>query len=869
MSRVLGGTVLSATPVGLVLARVPINSLGTLRDRHAVRQPVHLDIRPEQTPEFGPTAGAQVSITNADDWHAAGIDGSGIKIGVIDFFDVTRYWDAAEMGPAPVANVTARCISEGADCSTLFFDNVDDGGDDHGPAVVEVIKDMAPAAQIYIGTAVTTNDYYALVDWMADRGVKIISRSLGSRYDGPGDGRGAFDDVADHAVDRGMLWVNSAGNNGVDRYYRHPVRLAGSAVAFGPAGTSTFLRYLRCAAPGGVRWSNDWDKPAGLRTDYDVYLWESPFDNPSAGQIVASSTDRQPSGLAPLENMTITGCPGPGNALFLEIRHVSGDITGDVIEILDYGDGFTDYTQTTYSASTSVVDSTNPGVLSVGAVDPPDSGSAAFYSSQGPTNDGRVKPDLTAPSGFASATFGDNFSGTSASAPVVAGGAALALEAKLASGSRELGDLMRNLVVDRGPKSADNVYGTGEFRLPAPPSFEVDDRPSRYVPLGSPARLLDTRPGSTIGPAVLIGDLWKGEIIQLPVTSTFGIPATGITAVAVNLTLVDADQPGYGQALPTFATAVGAHSNFNLDQAGQTRPNFAIVPVGQNGTISIYTNTGGNLLVDVFGYFAVAGGTTSAGRLVSLPTPIRARDTRSGPSPAPLQSGNTIDVAVPPGVPAAEVAALVMNITGTDVNGAGFVTAFPGGVLAERDRTSTLNLATGITAANTAVVPVTASGVSLFAELGAGGSANVIVDVTGYITNGSAPGSDAGLFVPLPPARAADSRPTGIIADGATVIVDPDNAPGISVPNTASAVMMNLTATQTQRYGFATAWAVGASRPATSSLNWQTGGLTVANSTIVRPGTGGRVNVLVTDGDPATQGTMTHLIADVFGYFTN
>ena len=37
--------------------------------------------------------------------------------------------------------------------------------------MVEIIKDMAPGAQIYIGRASTEGDYYALVDWFAAQGV--------------------------------------------------------------------------------------------------------------------------------------------------------------------------------------------------------------------------------------------------------------------------------------------------------------------------------------------------------------------------------------------------------------------------------------------------------------------------------------------------------------------------------------------------------------------------------------------------------------------------------------------------------------------------------------------------------------------------
>ncbi len=42
-----------------------------------------------------------------------------------------------------------------------------------------------------------------VVDWFASVGVTVINRSLGSRYDGPGDGRGGIDGVAAYAISRG------------------------------------------------------------------------------------------------------------------------------------------------------------------------------------------------------------------------------------------------------------------------------------------------------------------------------------------------------------------------------------------------------------------------------------------------------------------------------------------------------------------------------------------------------------------------------------------------------------------------------------------------------------------------------------------
>ena len=60
------------------------------------------------------------------------------------------------------------------------------------------------------------------------------------------------------------------------------------------------------------------------------------------------------------------------------------------------------------------------------------SGGIAFYSSQGPTNDGRIKPDLSAPSCVGSTIYRPCFNGTSAASPAAAGMAALLLGQGLA-----------------------------------------------------------------------------------------------------------------------------------------------------------------------------------------------------------------------------------------------------------------------------------------------------------------------------------------------------------------------------------------------------------------------------------------------------
>lgn len=871
-----GGTILGEAS-GVLLVSVPAGTRSRLTAvvGAAVREPVPVDVRPEslpvaqRTPQFGPTTGTQVAITNADAWHTAGITGNGIKVGVIDYFDnfdIKKLWNTSEHGPAPVAGATAKCFDNGADCTATFFEVPSDGGDNHGLAVVETIRDMAPDVEIYIGQATTISDYRLLIDWFAGKGVTIVNRSLGSHYDGPGDGRGPLDDLVTEAVSKGIFWVNSGGNNGIDKYYRQPVRIVNDRVAFGPSGSDTYLQFKGCITLGGIRWANDWDKPASARTDYDAYLWESPTGKPAAGSIVDSSIYRQRSGARPIEQLPEYRCPTEGNSLYLELRWRGGDTAGDVIEILDYGEGMTMHTQSGYSAAVPVVDAKPAGVISVGAIDPAASGTIAEYSSRGPTNDRRVAPGLVAPSNLANSVRG-RFAGTSAAAAVVTGGATLLLDATLAVDPTSLGNLVRHLTIDRGPAGPDNLYGFGEFRLPDPPPADgIDTTPSRFVSVETPTRLLDTRPATRVGPSQLIGRLVPGEILDLPVAGVSDVPAQGATAVAVNIVAVQPDGSGYLQALPTLRAGIGSYSNLNTDGPGQIRANFAIVPIGDNGRVSIYSSAGGDVVVDLLGWFEGVVDPPSAGRFVELPSAQRLLDSRDAPA-NPLDSGDVIMVPMPTGVSASLVDSLVVTVTATQASASGWLQALPADLLETVGRTSTVNVPAGSTVATTAIVAAGAAGFAITGNFGTGGSVHVVVDAIGYITSARATGS-SGLFVAVQPNRAFDSRLANRpLVDRQTVLLDASQAPGVSVPANASGVVWNLAIVNATRPGYLRGWAPAGKEPVTSALNWTLPGETRAAAVVTAVDNGSAI-FRIEDGGAYLPTPVGHLIADVFGYFT-
>src|SRR5262249_26211770 len=101
-----------------------------------------------------------------------------------------------------------------------------------------------------------------------------------------------------------------------------------------------------------------------------------------------------------------------------------------------------------------------------------------------------------------------------------------------------------------------------------------------FVPL-TPTRILDTRAG--LGGQTL-GD---NSSIDVQVAGVGGVPASGAVAVALNLTATDSTQPGFVTAWPTGGGRPVV-SNLNVEQAGQTIPNFAVVRLGVNGSVSFY-----------------------------------------------------------------------------------------------------------------------------------------------------------------------------------------------------------------------------------------------------------------------------------------
>jgi Subtilase family len=481
----VGGDPGTTVPGELIQAEVPLSGLASLEADPAVRlvrppadfnEPAGAATAKPTLPileRLGSLTGEQVQKTNAAAWHSAGITGQGIKVGIIDSFGASYYNAAVSAGEIPAASGTF-CRSNGANCAGSMFEGVR-----HGVAVAEAVADMAPSAKLYLATALTAADTQAALNYFASQGVKVVTRSQTGRYDGPGNGTGPIASVIQNsAVGQGMFYLNSAGNsagrNGqLGTYWRgHWVDSNSNGyIEFSPGDE---LMGFDCSYINGLRWS-DFGKGSGT-TDYDFYLFNS---SPS---LIASSEDSQGASggnAQPIERIDSYSCPSSGVA-YMAIRLYSAGSSGtagDTLEIMTNGAEI-EHPQNPYSASGPMADLNSAGAVAVGAVDPALGTTIADYSSEGPTNDNRTKPDLSAAACVKSLSYApDCFNGTSSATPVTAGAAALVLSAGAANSPQTLKSYLLNATVDRGVAGTDNIYGRGELRLPNPPNQGDHDPP--------------------------------------------------------------------------------------------------------------------------------------------------------------------------------------------------------------------------------------------------------------------------------------------------------------------------------------------------------------------------------------------------------
>ena len=363
----------------------------------------------------------------------------------------------------------------------------------------------------------------------------------------------------------------------------------------------------------------------------------------------------------------------------------------------------------------------------------------------------------------------------------------------------------------------------------------ADGTASRYVPVG-PIRLADTR-------APARGGYTKLDVstIRVPVAGKGGAPSDA-TAAVLTITVTESRGAGYVSVFPA-GTPRPDTSTLNLNGWNQTVANTTLIPLS-SGAVDIYASVGVQILVDVAGAFVPTGGAATAGRFVGTATgATRVYDSRNS---GPLTGNGVVRIPRPNFVPA-DASAIVANLTVTASSGPGFWTAWSAG--GPRPDASVLNTeASGQTRAALTIVPISAQGFDVFGSIGG----HLLVDVAGYFTGPSAANSGEGLFVPITPVRALDTRSSGYPVGAGSAVE-------FAAPRQGAALVYNLTSTGAVATGFVTAYPAGTSRPNASNVNAPAPGYTVANLSVTTQSVRG-VALFSAAGE--------HLMADVTGYFT-
>ena len=352
---------------------------------------------------------------------------------------------------------------------------------------------------------------------------------------------------------------------------------------------------------------------------------------------------------------------------------------------------------------------------------------------------------------------------------------------------------------------------------PTTPAASSARNDLRMIPV-TPFRAYDTGPNE---PAVGVapGKVFNGTTRRIDLH-----PPGAFEAALVNVTYDNNAGAGFVRLWGTHALRP-ATSSLNADAANTIGANAAIVPLDGAGRFMLESTITGRVIVDVMAWLDDTGGAVSAGRFVAL-APQRLVDTRI-PAGATLESGSDnpftrsdgdieFDADGRLGVPSDGTAsAVVLSIGAIAGPGpGGFAGAFPTGTT--WSNTSNINVVGADIRANMVVVPFGSNGHVSVKTLNI---ADAVVDVLGYITSPSAPASTSGRYSSIDSIRIVDTRvPLGFtrLGEGSVSSIGIPGAAG------ASAVVQNVTVTNTAGPGWVATFPESATPPLVSNLNYAT-----------------------------------------------
>jgi len=422
----------------------------------------------------GSIVSESVSLTAADGYQAGNLDGTGVRVAVVDL-GFAQLDNALSQGELPAGACDAAHSSD-------FTGTGLQAGTKHGTGVAEHVADMAPGAELYCLKVGDEVDLQNAADYIATHNIRVANHSVAWVIASYYDDTGPINSIVNSSFDNdGVFWAVAAGNsarqhwrgtwtdsNGNDR-----LEFAANDELLALSGSgSTVTVFL------------NWDQ-YGAANKADLRLSVVDVN----GTTVASSNVNQSSN-DPAEAVSFTyqSSQAPYSAI---VERVRGSVSGLDVTLFSFEHNF-EYPV----AAASIMDPASAhGAFAVGAVNQSvwNQANPAIrgYSSQGPSTDGRQKPQLVAPDGTSSLTY-SVANGTSFSSPTTAGAAALLLEENPALTAAGLASLLTGNAIDVGASGPDPTYGAGKLQLPLIDSDSDGLTNVEEIQLGTNALQADT-----------------------------------------------------------------------------------------------------------------------------------------------------------------------------------------------------------------------------------------------------------------------------------------------------------------------------------------------------------------------------------------
>ena len=444
-----------------------------------------------------------------------GLDGTGVTVGVISD-GIFGLADAIASGDLPattfIRDGNGKLVStSGGVIATSFRADgdleaglgVQTGAE--GTAILEIVHDIAPGAQLRFANFGTSLEFNAAVDFLAANSDVVIddiaffkmpydqtspvSANTSAELNRPSNPiRGYYAAVGNHALRHyqeayvdsgtdGTLLVGQAGN------FHHFNATSGTTDRLGLGPRIANVMLLRPGETAVIVLT--WDDVFGATTtDYDLYV----SDNNTGAVVAASFNDNTGVTLEPTEAVGFTNVTASSKFYDIFIQNWQNGSAAKTFDMFVLSGGFpcsngTIMNYNTIASSVPAQSDAGGGVISVGAINASDPGIDDIepFSSRGPTNNGAIKPDVAAIDGVSVTGvggFSSTFFGTSAAAPHVAGLAALLLDLRPDLLGGESGDdpaadraALRSAIigtaVDLGVAGVDNTFGHGRANGPA------------------------------------------------------------------------------------------------------------------------------------------------------------------------------------------------------------------------------------------------------------------------------------------------------------------------------------------------------------------------------------------------------------------